>query len=142
MQIALLIIFMLGILIESTIWMFPLTYILLISLSIILNREIYVLVFISGFLLDIFLLRPLGVDSLFFLLAVFIADRYKRKMSLNNVLYPLVYILGTVILYSVIFYKRIDIFMILFSVGIGSIIIFIIKNFFPTLVFSKKKLTV
>lgn len=132
--------FFLAILFESTIFPMPLTLVFICVFSILMGESIAVLAFIAGLVLDLFLLRQIGMDSLIFLLIVYVASRYQRKMSVSNIFYPGFFIAFVSLLYVYMFFQKIDFWQILFSTLLGIVLITVFTRFLPTVVDDRKRL--
>ena len=79
-----LILFFLSIL--SAITTIPLVLIMLLCLTIVFKRSmLFALAFFYGLFLDLFLVRPLGQTSLFFLIFLIIVLLYERKFEIKTV---------------------------------------------------------
>src|SRR5258706_10781636 len=74
---------------EGTVTTLPLVLIYLLCLTI-WKRDavVFPIAFVGGLLLDILVVRAIGVSSLFFVIFVFLALLYQRKYEINS--YPFV----------------------------------------------------
>lgn len=70
---------------ESTIVPLPLSFIFLLLLSVWKRDDsIFLIACLSGIVLDILMVRTIGVSSLFFLFAVFLILSYQRKYEIHS----------------------------------------------------------
>ena len=83
---------LLSIIIETTFSAMPLTLIVASICAIIWGPEAVFWIFIAGLLLDLFSHRLLGVDSLIFLLILWVAQRYQEKINERNTVYMIIFI--------------------------------------------------
>lgn len=75
-----------AILLEGTIMTLPIVLISLLCFAVIVRDwRIFPLAFVSGFLLDVFAVRPLGTTSIFFLIFFFLILLYQRKYEITTV---------------------------------------------------------
>lgn len=80
------ILFLLLLFIEGTVTSFPLVLIFLLCLMVMKRAEwIFLLAFLSGVVLDILSLRPLGTTSILLVLFVFITLLYERKYEIATI---------------------------------------------------------
>lgn len=64
----------------------PLTLVTLLGISVILKEDIvFPLAFFAGIFLDVFLLKPIGLTSLFFVTFIFIVTLYERKFETASI---------------------------------------------------------
>ncbi len=98
----------LSLILEATVFSFPLTLFAVSTLSLIMAEKIIFPAFASGLILDLFLGRMLGTDSLFFLFIVWLADSLQKKILVVNQIYFVLFIISVTIFYSLIFYRYID----------------------------------
>ena len=93
-----------AVLVESTILSLPLTLCMLFVLYIVYRQSLlFAIAFSMGLLIDIFLLRTIGMSSMFFVVAIFIVFLYERKFETQT--FPFVVFssfLGSII-YMVVF---------------------------------------
>jgi len=96
--------FFLALSLESVFLPFPLTAIVFTLFLLLIRDDSSLLAFFGGILLDFFSWRPLGSDSLFFLLILWVVDRYREKIYIHNFLYSF-FLMGMVTgVYSYLFY--------------------------------------
>lgn len=128
--------------IETTLIAFPLTLIAITVISIVWGVEMAGTVFLGGLLLDLTNLTPLGSHSLFFLIVMWLTHRYQKKINTGEFIYPMIFILGVVILYSLIFYRQLSYPVVLGGTVLGLFLTWLIPRLFPGIVSHKKRLTV
>ncbi len=116
---------------ESVLIPFPFTLLFIILISIFREKNIDLLAFIAGIILDILTLRPLGTDSIFFLLVIYIGSRYRKKIYEGALIYKLLFLLITYIIYSSIFYKSLSLLSFLITVFSSIIMLVWFEKIFP-----------
>ncbi len=86
-----------AILLEGTVTTLPLVFVCLLCFLIVnKSRGVFYAAFLAGFIIDLFLVRTLGVSSLFFLVFFYLIILYQKKYEINS--YPFVIVssfLGT-----------------------------------------------
>ncbi len=91
-------------LLEGTVISLPLSLISLIFLSTTKKHlSVFYLAIISGLILDLITLRPLGTTAIFYVLFLFLLFLYERKYETSTLPFILVAVFVGVISYSVIF---------------------------------------
>lgn len=96
--------FLLTVWLEATIVFVPLTVVLLATLAANSQEDkILYLALVSGLILDLLLVRPLGLASIFFVSIVFIIALYKRKIRSNNPFFVIVAVFLASLSYSFLF---------------------------------------
>lgn len=73
-----------------------------------LSKKTLILAFALGLLIDILSLKIVGQTSLFYLLAIFSLSRYLQKFKKANYLYIIITGFLVFIIYSLVFFKKID----------------------------------
>lgn len=74
------------ILLESSILTIPVVLLFLLFYAVFARSEtVFLIAFVSGIFLDMLLLRPLGLTSVFFLSVVFLVLLYERKFEIGTV---------------------------------------------------------
>lgn len=116
---------------ESSVVSYPLTLLSITILSIFRQDKVTILAFVAGLTLDLFLIRPLGVDSLYFLLLLYLGARYSKKIYEGAFIYRSAYLMVSFIFYSFLFYKTLNVVSLLITVIATSIILFWFEKFFP-----------
>lgn len=96
------------IVLQSSVISYPFTLLAITIISIFSDGDITVLIFTAGMILDIFSIRNLGADSLYFLLVVHLGNRYRKKIHQGAFIYRFVYIIGPYLIYRMIFYKSLN----------------------------------
>ncbi len=85
-------IFILAFLFESTITTLPLVLISFLILMIFLKKKsLFYLALVIGILLDIFLLRPLGITSLMLIIFIFLIYLYEKKFETSTIYFVLLF---------------------------------------------------
>ncbi|OIO14433.1 hypothetical protein AUJ73_02220 [Candidatus Gottesmanbacteria bacterium CG1_02_37_22] len=135
-------ILLLSIVVESSVAVFPLTLVLICVFSLLLGESMVFLAFFSGILLDLFAMRLLGLDSIFFLVVCWLIGRYRKKIFIGNILYLLGFIALITSIYSYYFYRYVKVWHIIIAEIIAIILIYIINIYFPNSLNDKKKLSV
>jgi len=128
--------------VESSVAVFPLTLVLICVFSLLLGESMVFLAFFSGILLDLFAMRLLGLDSIFFLVVCWLIGRYRKKIFIGNILYLLGFIALITSIYSYYFYRYVKVWHIIIAEIIAIILIYIINIYFPNSLNDKKKLSV
>lgn len=100
--------FLSAIIIESTVFPFPLTFLLLLVVYPLLVEREEIWAFCLGMILDIFVPRYLGIDSLAFLISVFILRRYQQKLNLFQYISNFIVVIILVITYDWFFYRNMN----------------------------------
>jgi cell shape-determining protein MreD len=67
------------------------------------NSDGFIVAFLAGLLLDVFLLRPLGESSVYFLIVLFLIFMYEKKYEVNSLLFMTLATGVTSCIYFVIF---------------------------------------
>lgn len=98
--------FFFAVIFESTFFPFPLTFLCLLGFYPFLGEKAEIWAFFWGLILDIFLPRTFGLDSLIFLLAVFILRRYQRKIRHEQIIFQVVFMIFTLSFYTFVFYRN------------------------------------
>lgn len=124
-------ILLVSIVLESTLIPFPLTLLMVALVMDILEDEAELIAFVAGIALDIFTMRILGADSIYFLLVIFVARRYRLKLYLQRFWFRLLYLTVALTVYEVIFYRYIDIVKILLGIILASVLLLMIERVFP-----------
>jgi len=132
-RIILAIILFMGVLLESTIFPFPLTLIFFMLMAAFWDDNIALWAFIAGLALDLFSGKILGGNSVFFLAIVWISQRYRMKLHPANLYYQLIFMLLSVIIYSSLIYKSVEIWKLLGATVCYAIILAFLRGFFPQL---------
>lgn len=96
-----------SIILESSFFPIPVTFIVFISLLPFMEEYSSVWVFVSGLVLDFFIPRPIGLDSLIMLMIVFIFKRYHKKIYSGRNLFTLLIQLSSISVYAYFFYNNI-----------------------------------
>jgi cell shape-determining protein MreD len=85
MIIAALIIFLIALILETSITTLPLVLATLISVSVIAKKEwLFVLALILGVVLDALQLKTVGISSIFFVILIFLVVLYERKFEIST----------------------------------------------------------
>lgn len=85
MKIVLLLVLVLALVTEGVITSLPLVLIvLIISASFLKAAQVYWWAFIAGIILDVLLLKPLGLSSAFYLAILFLISLYEKKFEISS----------------------------------------------------------
>lgn len=139
MKIRLVLIVFLCIVLESTLLSYPLTLLSITFISI-FWQEAAVLAFLAGIILDLFTLKLLGIDSLFFLSLMYLGERYRKKIHQGTFLYRFAYFTLSYLIYTLLFYKKLEIVNVVLTIFLGSLILLWLGRIFP--VSDKQRLAV
>lgn len=126
-----------SIIIESSLFPFPLTLLAVFIFSVSDIADIGTIAFTSGLVLDFFSQNLLGVSSLYFLFVLFLFERYSKKVQFQNRIFQGIYFIGATIIYSYLFYKSANIIYFLEIVA-GATFLFVLKGFFKGMRKEKK----
>ncbi|HYK08184.1 MAG TPA: rod shape-determining protein MreD [Candidatus Eisenbacteria bacterium] len=89
---------------EATIFSVPLTLVSIIALCVMQRKEwVYIVAVAAGLLLDSLTFRPLGVNALFFLIAVGLIFLYQKKFETHHMLFGVLFSLVASGIYLVLF---------------------------------------
>lgn len=136
---SLLIIF-LCVVLQSSVISYPFTILAVTVISIFREDEVVELAFVSGILLDLFSIRLLGVDSLYFLLIIYLGNRYRKKIHQGAFIYRFVYVMVPYVFYDALFHKTQNIVIHLGTTVFVCVILFWYEKLFP--VNNKRRLEV
>lgn len=79
-----------AVIIQGTVTSLPLVLFTLILLAVkVRSSDVFLYAFVSGIVLDIMLVHPLGVSSIFFLSALLVIFLYERKYELSSLIFVL-----------------------------------------------------
>jgi cell shape-determining protein MreD len=101
--------FLIGLVVIALILEGSLTSLPLVLLSLLLFRIAtkssngFLLAFLAGILLDVFLVRPLGETSVYFLIVLFLIGMYEKKFEVNSLPFIMLATLTTAFVYLIIF---------------------------------------
>jgi cell shape-determining protein MreD len=85
MILAAIIIFLLALILETSVTTIPLVLVTLISLTVIVKKEwLFVLALILGTILDILQFKTVGVSSIFFVVLIFLVTLYEKKFEIST----------------------------------------------------------
>jgi len=93
---------------ETTIAPVPITAGILALFALVFAGENPWIFFLTGLMWDLFSMHLLGTGSVLFLIVSWIAQRYKRKFYLGNMLYQIIFISVVVASTSLIYYRTIQ----------------------------------
>lgn len=116
---------------ESVLISFPFTLVFIILISIFREENIDIFVFVAGFFLDFMALRILGVDSIFFLVLLYIGGRYRKKIYEGAFIYKLLFLMITFVIYNWLFYKSFNLYSVLLTTVLSSILLVWFEKIFP-----------
>jgi hypothetical protein len=105
-------------LIESTIAPMPIVLLFIVSLGAVTSdrqifpmgfhaKIIFLTVFLTGFLLDVLMIRPLGQTSVIFLVLVFLISLYAQKFTPTHLIFFAPMAAFSILIYQMIFQKGI-----------------------------------
>ncbi len=125
---------------ESSFFSVPLTLIIFISILPFIEENGGVWAFVTGIILDLFIPRTVGLDSIIMLVIVYIFRRYHKKIYSGHNLFTLILQIIIISIYTYFFYNNIDKFT--FIIMLVTMIIFFIgfAGLFPEKS-TKKRLT-
>lgn len=126
---------------ESVIVSYPVTLFAITLISVFLEEDAAFLALAAGLILDFFTIRPLGADSLYFLLLIYLGIRYRKKIYGGAFIYRLSYLVLSFVIYSLIFYKNLNLVSLFATVIFAIIALFAADRLFPNLG-TKQKLAV
>lgn len=119
------------ILAEAVLAPFPFTVLFIILISIFRDKNIDLLAFLSGLILDLLTLRPLGADSIFFMILIYLGGRYRKKIYEGALVYRFLFLMITYVIYNWIFYKSFNLISFLATIIISSILLVWFEKIFP-----------
>lgn len=108
MKILLLFAIGISIIAESSFFPVPLTLIIFISIMPFIEENAGIWAFATGIILDLFIPRTLGMDSIIMLAIVYIFRRYHKKIYSGHNLFTLIIQIVIISVYTYIFYNNID----------------------------------
>lgn len=112
------------IILESSVTTLPLVLLFLIFYTVFTRSEsVFFIAFFAGLLLDILMLRPLGVTSIFFLVIIFLILLYENKFEIGTMYFVMIATFVMSFLY-LIFFPVSQIYLILPTCVIFSMIFF------------------
>ncbi|MBI4067490.1 rod shape-determining protein MreD [Candidatus Gottesmanbacteria bacterium] len=113
-------------LLESTFVPIPLTLLILVAYGVLSERAKLSVAFFSGVLLDLFNGRTIGVDSLIFVLVVYLISMYRKKIVTHTFYYLVPFWIILIVLYNVIFFKNLNITIFIFSLAAAVLLFFLV----------------
>jgi len=125
------IIFLLVIILESTLLPFPLTLIVFLTATSLPLSNIALWAFFTGLVLDLFSMRVLGSTSLLFLGIILLIDRYRKKLDPGGIIFQIFMLTVSTLVYFFLFYRSFELSRFIGSVAFGCLIIFITKKIAP-----------
>ena len=103
-NVLLIVLFFLAFLLEATVTTLPLVLLALLCLAVARRKSwVFSLAFISGILLDILLVRTVGITSLLFLIFLFIILLYERKYEIRTLPFVVISSFVGTLLYGMVF---------------------------------------
>ena len=127
-----------SVLLESTLIAYPLTLVSVFLVVTFLESQDELVGFFSGLVLDIFSGRLIGVDSLLFLLFIWIWKHYRNKIYPGSIFFRILFLLLTVVFYNFVFYRNFNFWNLLITLFISALFIIIVDKFFPKLLVKGK----
>lgn len=90
MEKALIVLLIIAVILQGVATSLPLVLLILILLAVkVRSSDVFLLAFISGIVLDIILVHPLGASSVFFLIVLLVIFLYERKYELSSLIFVL-----------------------------------------------------
>ncbi|MBI2616534.1 hypothetical protein HYW55_00170 [Candidatus Gottesmanbacteria bacterium] len=127
MKLFLLFVIGMSILLEATLFPFPLTLVTILIFAVSGIEETALIALLGGLLLDFFSMRYIGVSSIYFLATLFLLTRYSKKVQFQNKFFQLLYLFGATVFYSFLFYKSLHVLYFIEVIVIGSVFLFTLK---------------
>lgn len=131
-----------SIVLEATLFSYPLTLVVIGVLATGLGIRASVLAIVAGLILDLFLLRTIGQTSLFYLSVCWLASRYQKKIYVGNIFYYLIFFAVISTIYTFIFNRFISAWIIAGFTLSGIIINLVLYKQIPAVFEDKKKLSI
>lgn len=128
MKIILALLILISVILESTFFSFPLTLIVIAVCASYLDKNAKIVAFLTGLLLDIFSMRLIGADSLFFLSLLLVEERYQKKFHSGRFLFRINFLFLAVVIYNLLFYRYLDFGKLVAAVGFGAILMFLSRQ--------------
>lgn len=92
------------IILESSVTTLPFVLLFLIFYTVFTRSEsVFLAAFIAGLVLDILLLRPIGVTSIFFLTIVFLILLYEKKFEIGTIYFVMIATFASSLIYLLFF---------------------------------------
>lgn len=124
------ILLLVSIILESTLWPYPLTLIMVFMLISFFPQNSLMLIFTAGVILDLFSIRLLGIDSLIFLIIYAVIDRYSRKFQKENILFSLTILGISLVFYNLLFFRDLNPVKTLMTLFFSGVLYIAVKHFF------------
>jgi rod shape-determining protein MreD len=106
MQYLLYVLLGIAVLLEGSITSLPLVLSMLLVLAVNLRKQdVFVAAFLAGFLLDVLLVRPVGVTSIFFLCMLLLVFLYEKKYEIKSLFFVVLFAGLSSALYLMIFHS-------------------------------------
>lgn len=116
---------------EGTVFPFPVVLIFVLSWAAVSSgRSPVFTAFLSGVLIDLLTIRPLGTTALFFLGLTFVFSLYQRKYTATHLTFFLPAIVLAVVLYQLSFAKKIELWMAIMAFLFAIVIRFYVLQVF------------
>lgn len=141
-KLAFFILVLFSLILESTLFTFPLTLLLVLVCFFTMEENIIIPIFVTGIIMDFFTGRPLGMDSLIFLLVCFVASRYQSKIYMMNIFYLSVFTAAVTAGYTYFFYRQVHILHLLVGILLVHALLWFVSRFLPDMVVYSKKISV
>ena len=120
-----------AILLESVIWPVPITLATVTLIGIFMPETAPLYAFASGLVLDLFVPRLLGADAIFFLLVIYVEQRYQKKVHQGQILFYLIFLLAAVVIYSLVFYRQWDPVRFIIALLLSGGLLYMSSRFLP-----------
>lgn len=141
MKLKVIFVLFISIIIESVLVSYPFTLFTITLVSIYIEEDVTWLAFTSGILLDLFTLRLLGLDSLYFLSLIYLGSRFRKKIYGGTFVYKFIYLISAYLLYNLIFYINLNLPGVIFTSVSGLVMLLAFGKIFPS-TGNKKRLAV
>jgi hypothetical protein len=121
--------FTVGLIMESTLVPFPITFLFFLTLYRFFEEKGEFWAFFLGLSLDMFIPRMWGVDSLIFLTAMMILRRYKRKINFQQTVFEIVFVILSLSIYTWFFYKYSYVEIYVAIAAVTTLVIYFVRKF-------------
>lgn len=106
MQYPLYLLLCIAILLEGSVTSLPLVLSMLLVLAVNVHKQdVFVAAFLAGFLLDVMLVRPVGLTSIFFLCMLLLVFLYEKKYEIKSLFFVVIFAGLSSALYLMIFHS-------------------------------------
>lgn len=116
---------------ESTLVSLPLTLSLILIYSFIEIPSMDIWAFAGGLILDLFIPRTPGIDSLIFLVIIIISRRYQKKWHSGQLIFFIIFLIVSLSAYTYVFYRNVYTYHFVVLCMINIFIYFLIRKYLP-----------